>query len=340
VTADLIQQFDRLHHEVRACTACRADCLLHEDVGELRARPILQGGWTGRSRILLVTEAPNWDDTFAATKGYLTIDPKTDPTGQQTFRLLDSVGLGPDDVLVTNVVLCLPKKAETKDEATGKVKDIKFPVRAPQAGLCQRWLERHIAEFDPPAVVAFGGEALAAMNRIKPHGQDLASGVGRLHDWNGRTLLPMYHPGLRARQHRSAEQQVEDFKALVPLLPAGAKVRPSPPSASRIAVNGRFLDEVEIRLPKQAPRTVSTLRFPAARHSAHLDGDMLTLTVQAPTVVQLYFDGIIPVDRSVPVAVRIGDGDEQRFVIEGVGVGDRNGSHDEIVLRMRRTDPA
>ncbi len=158
---------------------------------------------------MVVAEAPNFDDSFDEKKGHLTLDPKTDPSGALMFELLASVGLGPEEVLFTNSVLCLPKKS-----AGGK-----HPVSARQQTLCGRWLGEFIDAADPLVVVSFGGKALEALGRIERHGLTLRESAGKLHRWRGRHLLALYHPGRLGRVSRPEAAQRKDISVLRELLP-------------------------------------------------------------------------------------------------------------------------
>jgi DNA polymerase len=61
--------------------------------------------------------------------------------------------------------------------------------------------------------------ALRALSLIAPHDATLAGNVGQVITWNGRQLVPLYHPGPRAQLHRSFHQQAEDFRRLGVLIP-------------------------------------------------------------------------------------------------------------------------
>jgi len=155
--------------------------------------------------MLFVFEAPNRSDTYDSGKGRLTCDPRTDQTGAFMFELLAHVGLRPEDVVFTNAVLCLPA------ERGGK-----YPVSARQQKACSPWLARLIADLDPKVVVTCGASALQAVNRLAPVGVCLSdTGV---HAWNGRMLLPLYHPSVLGRLSRSKSQQLSDIEALLPFL--------------------------------------------------------------------------------------------------------------------------
>jgi uracil-DNA glycosylase len=193
--------------EAKACTHCHEPGLVHVDETRGVARPMLQLRPTGALGILIVGEAPNVDDTYNVNKGYLTYDADTDPTGRfMRSLLIDDVGLRDHeigDVLFANAAFCLPSKRNGK-----------YPVGKKQMDLCRPWLIRLIEDADVKVVVTMGATPLRAMNRIERHRLTLRSGVGKLHQWFGRFLLPLYHAGLLGRISRTAEQQRADIRPL------------------------------------------------------------------------------------------------------------------------------
>jgi uracil-DNA glycosylase family 4 len=196
-----------VRQEAASCVRCRDQGLVFRHDNGKWALPLFQKGATCPSRIVLVAEAPNLADTFDPDKGRITVDAETDPTGRFMRQLLESVGLKPEDVLVTNTALCLPAKNAGK-----------FPVKAPIARNCRPWLERLIVAADARVVVTWGAVALAGTRNVERHKLELREAVGRLHPWFGRQLLPLYHPGLLARKNRSTAQQLEDIACLKAVL--------------------------------------------------------------------------------------------------------------------------
>ena len=193
--------------EAASCTRCRQDALVHQHVDGRWALPLFHRDALCPSRVVLVAEAPNLADTFDSGKGRITVDAETDPTGRFMRELLASVGLTPEDVLVTNTALCLPSQ-----------KAGKFPVSAKMAKHCRPWLERIILAADARVVVTWGRVALLGTRNVERHKLELRESVGRLHPWFGRLLLPLYHPGLLARKNRSTAEQLEDISCLRPVL--------------------------------------------------------------------------------------------------------------------------
>jgi hypothetical protein len=81
-------------------------------------------------------------------------------------------------------------------------------------------------------------------------------------------------------------------------------VTPRKGSLVRIAIGGRYLDEVQIRL--DLPDSLSHLSFPANRHRGRVEEDRVTVFTQGPTGVKLFADGVLPPIGGGAVTVAIG----------------------------------
>ncbi len=81
-------------------------------------------------------------------------------------------------------------------------------------------------------------------------------------------------------------------------LPEGCDAYVPPSVETRISIDGRFLDEVQI---KRTPR--SLLSFPPERHRADVSGDNVLLHVPTYVAVQLLADGTLPPLRGAAVEV-------------------------------------
>jgi uracil-DNA glycosylase family 4 len=210
MTTNQSEKLDLFRDTARGCVDCRDLRLIHYDKQFGWAYPVFHERTTCPSRVLVVAEAPNWDDTYDRSKRRLTYDIETDETGNFARELFASVGLAACDVLFTNSVLCLPARQ-------GK----KHPVRATQGRNCLKWLSMAISSCNARVVVTLGGAALRAVGRVSRHGLTLESSSGKPHVWNNRYLLPLYHPGRLGRVTRPAEQQMADIQPLKGLLLAG-----------------------------------------------------------------------------------------------------------------------
>lgn len=193
----------RLIESRKKCAQCSCEGLL--DKG---AFAILQKEAPRSFDILFILEAPNRDDTYNLNKGYLTIDPDTDPSGRffcDLFR--NELQFPMNDLFVTNSVLCLPA------EKAGK-----FPVSAQQRRNCLPILRELIETFNPVIVCPMGTKALIATDGICNHGfRTMATAVANPLSWYGRTLFPLFHTSAQARNPRNGRpepQQRADWRKL------------------------------------------------------------------------------------------------------------------------------
>jgi len=53
---------------------------------------------------------------------------------------------------------------------------------------------------------------LQALRQIEDHSFELSADVRKARSWNGRCLIPLYHPGQRAMLHRSFLNQLADYR--------------------------------------------------------------------------------------------------------------------------------
>jgi uracil-DNA glycosylase family 4 len=126
-----------------------------------------------------------------------------DQTGRNFDLLLRAAQLDRNAIFLTNAVLCNPRNA---------------PPRVYEIRRCAHHLRDTISVVDPTYVVTLGNTALRALQLIEPHQAKLSRDVGQLISWWDRLLIPLYHPGPRARIHRPFSAQVADFQRLGALL--------------------------------------------------------------------------------------------------------------------------
>jgi len=177
--------------EAGACRACPS----------LRgARPVLSpADGPVPAPILLIGEAPG--RLGAARTG---VPLHGDRTGQYVEHLLAIASIPPGVVHRTNAVLCHPADERGRNRRP----------RAGEVARCARWLAWRLHVVDPLIVVVLGTVPLAALERIAPHGLRLAEAVGWPTRWEGRWLLPLYHPSPRTMARRSLRQQEDDWRVL------------------------------------------------------------------------------------------------------------------------------
>ena len=164
-----------------------------------RRRVLNEANGSPGARVMFIAEAPG------RLGGEITGVPLSgDASGKRFTRLLELAGLTRAEVFITNAVLCNPRSPAGTN-------------RPPSRGEllnCAGWLRRQIDLVDAPLVATLGAVALAALDRIEPHGVTLRGHVGQPVRWRGRILVPLYHPSPRAGLSRAYTEQYEDFRRL------------------------------------------------------------------------------------------------------------------------------
>ncbi len=183
--------WQRLIVEASACRICP---------GLRGSRPVL-GASDGPvpAPILLIGEAPG---RHGAVRTGVPLH--GDRTGQHVEHLLAVAGVPREAVHRTNAVLCHPADERGRNHRP----------QAAEIGRCARWLAWRLQVVDPLIVVTLGAVPLASLEQIAPHGLRLAEAAGQPTRWEGRWLLPLYHPSPRALARRPMGRQEEDWRAL------------------------------------------------------------------------------------------------------------------------------
>lgn len=131
-----------------------------------------------------------------------------DQAGRNFDSLIASAGLERDSIFITNAILCNPRSLDGNNDSPTPTE-----IRN-----CSRYLKELLEIVKPKYIASLGVTALVSLNVIEPHGIKLSECVGRLFQWQGYLVYPLYHPGPRALIRRTKAQQVEDYKTLTRLL--------------------------------------------------------------------------------------------------------------------------
>jgi len=192
------QRFTQLVRDVHACTAC--DGMAHAHV-------LGDGNGALDARVLFVAEA------VGRHGGAVTGVPLTrDVSGRRFAAFLALAGISRDDAFITNAVLCNPLDALGRNR----------PPRSREAARCRPFLARTLDAVRAPFVVTLGRVSLESLRAIAPHGAVLSRDVATPVEWQRRTLVPMYHPGLQSTLHRPQALQEDDWRRLGAIVaPAG-----------------------------------------------------------------------------------------------------------------------
>lgn len=152
------------------------------------------------SRIMFIGEAPGRkgaDQTRVPFSG--------DQSGKNFERFLNSIELNRRDIFITSAALCNPR---TESGANRK------PSRA-ELNNCSVFFRRTLELVDPAVIVTLGSVALDALKTIEPHDLSLKESAARIHHWNERVLVPIYHPSPQVlASHRREAQQLSDYRVV------------------------------------------------------------------------------------------------------------------------------
>lgn len=191
------QSFQALVDDVQGCIRCPR--MAH------RTRVLNATHGSAVPAVLFVGEAPG---RLGADRTGQPFD--GDQSGRNFAELLETSGIERSETFVTNAVLCNPRNDHGNNDRPARTEVLN----------CSNHLHRLIEILNPPVVVTLGATALSATEILERHGLTLRRDVAEPHAWFRRILVPMYHPGARARIHRSAEQQRRDFRRLARVLKA------------------------------------------------------------------------------------------------------------------------
>jgi DNA polymerase len=167
----------------------------------------------GRTQVVFADGSPDADLMFIGEgPGYhedIQGLPFVGAAGQLLNRLLGEIGLRREDVRITNVVLCRPPG--NRDPLPDEIES------------CKPYLMQQIELVDPRVICTLGNFATrvildrpVAISRVR----------GQLHPWNGRVVIPTYHPAAVLRgggdQSRTMAGIREDFATISESLAAAA----------------------------------------------------------------------------------------------------------------------
>lgn len=178
--------------EAAACMLCPSMC-------ERRAVLSERNG-SSRAHVMFIGEAPGrqgGDRTRVPFSG--------DQSGRNFERFLVSIKLSREQIFITNAVLCNPRK----DSGANRKPSVAEILN------CSGFLRRQIEVINPRVVVTLGAVSLAALRLVEYHHLSLRESVGQMHEWNGRLLVPVYHPSPQVlASHRREAAQLRDYKAI------------------------------------------------------------------------------------------------------------------------------
>jgi len=186
------EQFAQVSAEAATCVRCEEMC-------ERRAvLSVLNGDL--EARVMFIGEAPGRkgaDRTRIPFSG--------DQSGRNFDRFLRGAGLNRGEIFVTSAALCNPRSPSGANRRPSSVE-----IRN-----CSDFLRRTIELIQPAIVVTLGTVALEAVKLIHYHEFTLRNDAARVHHWNNRLLIPLYHPSPQVLiTSRKEAAQMRDYRVV------------------------------------------------------------------------------------------------------------------------------
>lgn len=184
--------FIRLVAKASACTDCPAMCERAAVLSELNG-PV-------DARVMFIGEAPGRkgaDQTRVPFSG--------DQSGKNFERFLASINVQRSEIFITSAALCNPR-ADSGANRRPKASEIRN---------CSGFLQRTIELVEPAVVVTLGTVALEALKLLHYHDFNLKNDAGRIRRWDGRLLVPLYHPSPQVLiTSRDERTQLQDYQVV------------------------------------------------------------------------------------------------------------------------------
>jgi len=170
--------------EVAMQTAVCTRCKLHH--GRKKSVP---GAGDPQARVMFIGEGPGFHENQQGL-------PFVGAAGKFLDTLLEEANLDRNSVFITNVVKCRPPG--NRDPVTEEL------------AACKPYLERQIAAINPDVIVTLGR---ISMSYYINNGK-ISAIHGRCYWFNGRLVVPMYHPAAALHQPSLREVVKQDFAKL------------------------------------------------------------------------------------------------------------------------------
>ena len=194
--------------QTAVCTRCK----LH--FGRKNAVP---GAGDPQARIMFIGEGPGFHENQQGL-------PFVGAAGKFLDTLLEEANLDRDSVFITNVVKCRPPG--NRDPLVEEL------------AACKPYLERQIAAINPDVIVTLGR---ISMSYYINNGK-ISAIHGRSYWFNGRLIVPMYHPAAALHQPSLREVVKQDFAKLPDYVVKAQETRKNNPD---LAAMSQPVDEGE-----------------------------------------------------------------------------------------------
>lgn len=176
----LAPDLESLQKQVEGCTRCE----LHKE----RTHTVFARG-SPTSRLVFVGEGPGQEEDLQGK-------PFVGPAGQLLDKMIEAMGLRPEDIYICNIVKCRPP---------GNRKPTPTEMQS-----CAPYLENQLQLLKPEVIVALGGTAVAGLLGIT---DGITRVRGRFRLYQKQTLvMPTFHPAYLLRNPSAKRQVWSDLK--------------------------------------------------------------------------------------------------------------------------------
>lgn len=194
-------QFIELVAAASACTLCPAMCERAAVLSELNG--------SVKARVMFIGEAPGRKGAERTRVPF-----SGDQSGKNFERFLASIHLPRSEIFVTSAALCNPR-ADSGANRRPKTSEIRN---------CSSFLRRTIELVEPGVIVTLGTVALDALKLLHYHEFNLKHDAGRIRPWNGRRLVPLYHPSPQVLiTSRDEKAQLKDYEVVARAIDEAAR---------------------------------------------------------------------------------------------------------------------
>ena len=160
---------------LEACSSCAA-C----DLASTRHTVVISRG-NPKADLMLIGEAPGAQEDAQGV-------PFVGRSGRALDQLLRDVDLDPEhDLYICNAIKCRPPNNRRPKKA--------------ELAACRAWLDLQLETVDPTVIVLTGATAVEAILGIKGGMTQLR---GQWQSWNGRAVMPIFHPSYLLRNPSKA----------------------------------------------------------------------------------------------------------------------------------------
>jgi uracil-DNA glycosylase family 4 len=141
------------------------------------------------AELMFVGEAPGADEDIQG-------EPFVGRAGQLLTRIIETMGLGRNEVYIANVLKCRP---DMPRRSTGN-----RPPTLDEMHTCRPFLIEQVDIIRPRVLVALGATAVEGLLGTRASMRELR---GRWHEFNGIPLMITYHPAYLLRNQASSEKR-------------------------------------------------------------------------------------------------------------------------------------